>query len=63
MRPGRINLGNSFYRFAYNIIFDVCYSLCRNPTGQVPKAEIRKTQAMRIDFLDRFDERQLREYF
>ena len=32
-------------------------------TGQVPKAEIRKTQAMRVDFLDRFDERQLREYF
>lgn len=29
-------------------------------TGQVPKAEIRKSQEMRADFLNRFDERQLK---
>ena len=50
------------YFFCYRDFLVLTHAFVKT-TGQVPKAEIRKTQAMRIDFLNRFDERQLRERF
>lgn len=47
------------YFFCYRHFIVLTHTFVKT-TGQVPKAEIRKTQKMRSDFLNRFDARQLK---
>ena len=47
------------YFFCYRHFIVLTHAFVKR-TGQVPKAEIRKSQEMRADFLNRFDERQLK---
>ena len=50
------------YFFCYRRFIVLTHAFVKT-TGQVPEAEIRKTQEMRVDFLNRFDERQLKRRF
>ena len=50
------------YFFCYRNFIVLTHAFVKT-TRQVPKAEIRRSQKMRTDFLSRFDERQLRERF
>ena len=50
------------YFFCYRHVIVLTHAFVKT-TSRVPKAEIRKTQEMRSDFLNRFDERQLKRRF